>query len=527
MNAICRSAFGGRVKLEEVVIPDTVVEIGERAFENCINLKRLVLSKNISEIPEMAFAFCSSLESVEIPDEVGHIGNRAFYECESLKSVTFGVGIREIGSWAFGECKALEEIRLPESLKIIGSSAFSGCKRLRRAYICDSTKRIGDFSFDLAPELTVVASRWSYAVSYAKDCGIKTEFAGERREDVGFMHGTTLCECVINESKVVIPEGVSKIATAAFDKCDKIEELVLPETLEEIEMRAFRGMKLLKRVNIPKKVTSITAEAFLNCYSLEEINLHDSVHIIESFAFANCKSLKSIRIPASVVILVASAFMGCESVETITVDEENEFFHSDNNCLILTDKKELLLSCKNGVIPTDGSVTCIRGLAFNSLAGLTDVYIPAAIDFIEPNPFINCPNIESFTVDENNHQYYATGNCIIQRNTGTLVCGCKNSVIPNDGSVTNIADFAFMGCTELEKMYIPNKVRRIGDCAFFGCEKLVAVFVPETVKELGESVFRTLGLKDVDVYTDDCSETEKYANKYGLRVRHVDRGFFE
>lgn len=520
---IASSAFCGNAKLEKIVIPDDVIKIGDRAFKDCIALKSVVLPSHISKIDDITFAFCSSLESVEIPDEVTSIGKRAFYECESLKNVKIGSSVTVIAPWSFGECKSIEEIVIPKSVRTVGDAAFSGCKKLRRVYIHGHKIEVGDRNFRQSPELTLVAKRHSDAISYATKHKIKTEFAGEHREDIGFMYGTKLNECLINEKRVVIPDGVTEIGTGAFKNCPDVEELVLPESLECLESFAFAGLSSLKKINIPEKIHCITDNAFLKCYSLEEIVLHGSVYVIEQFAFAFCKSLKRIDIPASVVILAPNAFLACESLECITVDKDNEFFHSENNCLILTEKKELLLACKNSVIPDGGSVTRILNSAFHSCIGLTDVYIPAAIDFIAPNPFSNCRNLNTFTVDKDNAKYEVRGNALVEKETGTLISGCKNTVIPSDGSIKAIADFAFMGCTGLVSIEIPESVTYIGDCAFFGCEDLESVFVAKGVERFGTMVFHTLGVKDPVIYVYDGSEAHSYTNAYGYKARVVDK----
>ena len=172
-------------------------------------------------------------------------------------------------------------------------------------------------------------------------------------------------------------------------------------------------------------------------------------------------------------------------------------------------------------------MTTICASAYYGRVGLTDVYIPATIECIEPNPFINCPDIETFTVDENNPNYYVEGNCIIERATRMLISGCKNSVIPKDGSVTGIAEFAFMGCTGLKSMSVPGTVTSIGDCAFFGCENLDAIAVPKSVLQLGESALQTLGIKDVTIYTEKGSRGEEYADDHGCKLRLFDSDFFE
>jgi len=64
-----------------------------------------------------------------------------------------------------------------------------------------------------------------------------------------------------------------------------------------------------------------------------------------------------------------------------------------------------------------------------------------------------------------------------------LILGCKNSAIPNDGSVTRIGDFAFKGCTELTSITIPDSVTSIGRSAFIGCPSLIDIYYTGTEEE--------------------------------------------
>lgn len=81
-----------------------------------------------------------------------------------------------------------------------------------------------------------------------------------------------------------------------------------------------------------------------------------------------------------------------------------------------------------------------------------------------------CPNATVISVDEGNPYYYSEGNCLIERETGDIIAGCKTSVIPTDGSITAIHNDAFSGHTGLESVYIPVSVTSIGINAFENCQ---------------------------------------------------------
>ena len=97
-------------------------------------------------------------------------------------------------------------------------------------------------------------------------------------------------------------------------------------------------------------------------------------------------------------------------------------------------------------------------------------------------------DIETIEVEEGNPYYHSAGNCLIETQTKTLVLGCKNSVIPDDGSVTKIGKCAFNGCQALKRIEIPESVTELGymSLAYTGLEELV---VPEHLEKIAAHSF--------------------------------------
>lgn len=79
-----------------------------------------------------------------------------------------------------------------------------------------------------------------------------------------------------------------------------------------------------------------------------------------------------------------------------------------------------------------------------------------------------------------------------------MIAGCKNSIIPADGSVTSIGNYAFSGCTGLTSITIPDSVTSIGGSAFAGCTGLTSVTIPNSVTSIGDyAFFECTGLTDI------------------------------
>ena len=130
-----------------VEIPDTVVSIGNSAFEKCINLKNLIIGTAVQYIGKSAFSKCESLESIEIPESVTYIGEYGFNECSSLRSVSLPDSITTIKESVFNCCVALTSIEIPDSVTTIDKKAFYICYSLENVKIPESVTYIDETAF--------------------------------------------------------------------------------------------------------------------------------------------------------------------------------------------------------------------------------------------------------------------------------------------------------------------------------------------------------------------------------------------
>ena len=244
-----------------------------------------------------------------------------------------------------------------------------------------------------------------------------------------------------------------------------------------------------KNTIIPTSVTNIGNSAFDCCSDLTSINISASVTNIGNNAFQFCSGLTSIDIPASVTNIGEYAFYGCSGLISIVVESGNSVYDSRNNCnaIIKTNDNNLLLGCKNTVIPT--GVTSIENLAFALCYDLTSINIPARVTNIGEYAFRDCCGLTSIVVENGNNVYDSRNNCnaIIKTNDNNLLLGCKNSIIPT--GVTNIGEYAFAYCGGLTSINIPASVTNIGNNAFRGCNDLTSINFSAGVTNIGEYAF--------------------------------------
>lgn len=109
-------------------IPNTVKYVMARAFAEC-DIKEVVVPESVTDILECAFEGCSKLETVRFEGDSTTIGKYAFKDCSSLKSIDLPKELQRIEVGTFDNCSALESIVLPEGLYHVAAD-FLGCTSL-------------------------------------------------------------------------------------------------------------------------------------------------------------------------------------------------------------------------------------------------------------------------------------------------------------------------------------------------------------------------------------------------------------
>lgn len=128
---IDEAAFQGCTLLEYVVLPQSMLTIGNSAFADCTNLSGIELPQGLVDIGAHAFSRCVFLESIAIPDSVTTLGAYAFMGCKGLNSITIGNGLTQLEEGVFYLCVTLPQLSVTKNIDYIGSYALGGCYALK------------------------------------------------------------------------------------------------------------------------------------------------------------------------------------------------------------------------------------------------------------------------------------------------------------------------------------------------------------------------------------------------------------
>ena len=509
------------LKIVEVVIPDTIVNIGNYAFYNCTKLTSVNFKENskLESINEYAFYGCSSLTSITIPNSVTSIGNYALYDCDSLTSVTIGDSVKSIGKEAFRDCSSLTSITIPNSVTSIGNYAFQHCNSLTSVTIGNSVTSIGSSAFSSCDSLTSitipnsVTSIGSYAfyncssltsitipnsvTSIGQDvfegCSsleimtipfVGATLNGSSNTHFGYIFGASSHSSnnsyVPQTLETVVITGAESIGDYAFYNCSSLTSIIIPESVTSIGSVAFYGCSSLTKVNYTGTIDNWAEAGFarsfktnydlyINDVLVTDVNL-TTVTEISNYAFYNCSSLTSVTIPNSVTSIGENAFAGCNKTTTIIIPES-------------------VRSIGNSAFTNCSSLTSITipfvGASKNANSGYDEVfgYIFGYEISKEGNTDLVCQYIDSSSSSRQYYYYY------IPSSLKTVIIIGGESI--GKGAFSNYDPFynSANNAISLTSITIPDSVIFIHEEAFYRCYSLKEVNYTGTIDDWAQINF--------------------------------------
>lgn len=283
--------YGGNMEDNtEIIIPDTIngitpTKIGEKVFENFGYLKNVVLPDSITDIGNYAFKNCNNLEHITARN-VTELGNATFYHCTNLREF-IGSSLESIGDYAFSNTSSLTYLDT-RNVTSIGNYAFD-CSTGIQSIISDKITSIGESSFQKSSVRNVELSCISTVPSSAfKNCkSLET---------------------------VIIPKAVY-IRSHAFYGCDSLKEVTF-DSVTHINSSGFENCTMLTNANFPL-LKYANADSFRNCTSLKNLNA-PILNEAGTNAFENCTSLKTAYFQY-MSNAFENAFKGCTDLENVNL----------------------------------------------------------------------------------------------------------------------------------------------------------------------------------------------------------------
>lgn len=121
-------------------------------------------------------------------------------------------------------------------------------------------------------------------------------------------------------TKIVFPKTLKKIGGYAFQS-SSLEELVLPEGVEELAPFAFSWSKKMTKVTLPASCKTLGGYVFNGCEALTSVTFVDGLEAIGGYAFRNCKVLENVTLPKTLQKIGPKAFSGCLAFTTLELPE--------------------------------------------------------------------------------------------------------------------------------------------------------------------------------------------------------------
>ena len=504
-------AFSSCPALQSVEIPASVKSITNTAFRNDTNLESVVFDEEnlMTTLSTGLFQSLTKLREVVLPRDLTAIPSSTFYGCTGLESIEIPATVKSIDSSAFQNCSKLTEIELPRHLEKIDTSAFNGCTGLTEINLPDTLKTINGSAFNNTgiTSVTVPASVTTMGTSVFSNCK-SLEYAN--------LENAT---------------GLTALPNSTFSACNKLETVLLPDSLTSIGDYAFNACQAMEEITIPDGVTAIGNYAFNTCQKLSVINggpegvlnLPDSVTAIGSNAFNNCDQLKEVTVPDIVTSLGASAFAYCDSLESAVIGEgidklPNNLFQNDTKLKHIEIKSDKITEIPDYFVynctqlqdfPLWEGLTRIGTYAFY-YSGITEQEFPASLTSISSYAYYNCTKLKEIEFSPDGTEPLTIGTGAFNGCTGLTevdfpanIREIGTNAFYNNYNLTDvtftenpdqeltIGSYAFYNNYRIKKLDFPGNLTSIGNNAFQSCSGLTSVTFPEDGKltSIGNSAF--------------------------------------
>lgn len=343
----------------EVILPDYVTSVGDRAFFDCAELESITLNDGLKTIGKRAFGDCAKLKTIKIPASVETIGEEAFAGCSSLATISLSEGLKTIDKKAFNNCYKLLTVTIPSTVTSVGDRAFDGCQKLIEV-ISNST------NVKIEKGKTTNGYLGYYALSVFNQGETVTNKLVNTDGFVVFTNGSEkfFMDYLGTATQIVLPAEVTKIYAYALESNNFLESVTLGDNVTVIDNNAFEYCKILTTIVLGKKVSRIGDFAFHACGSLANITFNEGLLSVGEYSFHGCGSLTKLKLPQTLSSMGKSAFEFCNSLKIVYIP---------NSLKVISERGFYGCSALESIVVGTG-LTIIGGAAFHECNNLSAVY---------------------------------------------------------------------------------------------------------------------------------------------------------
>ncbi|MDE6107461.1 MAG: leucine-rich repeat domain-containing protein [Oscillospiraceae bacterium] len=402
----------------------------------------------VTSVGYQAFAGRTDLTQVWLPDTVSAIGVEAFVDCDHLKAVG-----------TYDEQGNSDPYALPKNIADIGVRTFRGCIRLSSITIPAKVERIDAWAF---------AYCYSLGQKYTDAAGVTYGVYFEQGSRLRYIAQGAFYYCMVLEN-ITLPEGLQEISMDAFSHCGGaasngallgLKTLVLPNTVTAIGENAFAYCLALKDVTIPAGIKTLPAKAFYSCSAMETLRFTgDGLTTMDTSVFFWCTKLKTIRtgnrngLPATLTVIPRWAFYRCDSLAEVDL----------SGCTALR---------------------TIEPYAFNE-SGVVTLTLPQNLKTIGMLAFESCRKLKTINWNRpaNDEDLLEMGEKAFAKTGVTQV------TVPQlmDGNSNGLE--MFYDCDSLTRVGCEPNARFIPDGAFRDCDNLTTVTLGANIDTVGQQAF--------------------------------------
>ena len=389
-----------------------------------------------------------TIPATYVDKPVTAIADYGFSSSTRLWDIKLPDTITKIGAYAFYDCSALETIKI-YPLKDIDTNAFLNCISIKTITFMGTLEDWCNIKFN-----GMTASPLTYTQKlYLKD-------------DAGKSYEPT---------NIVIPNSIKEINDYAFFKLKSLTSITIPSSVASIGKSSFFGCTALTNVILSNGLASIKESAFYGCEALTNITIPDTVTAIERDVFKNCNNLDTITLGANIESIGIDAFASTAITNVYyngTIEKwcKIVFESSNSNPGQFQLKNELGGYLELTEITIPNTITSIGNYQFENFDSIKKVILPNTIESIGERAFRGCTLLESINIPQ--------GVKAIGSGAFGWLRALESIVLPE--GITEIKELTFGSCLNLKNIVIPKSLINIASEAFNNCYRLENIYYTGT-----------------------------------------------